>query len=244
MKNKSAKRMLLLCTAVFSFLFLLPLMNAQAVSVDEVILQLEEIDTLEQMQEKRKAFTVNKHYNPSNATIVASHQTAAQGYETYVEEMFAARKNAQEAFDSLSDEEKALIPSSLKEKLNNTLDTVFKPGSYSVNKSSDEYSYQIISPGFLVYELSSAFIKTGDVAGTFVVIDADTDEESFNLDTPYSYGAVNYDLAYCCDLFYLPKDGTHYKRTNLENSGYYGSESAKKSVQLLKSLIPSSLLRK
>ncbi len=227
MKKNYGKALLLICSIILAFTLFIPLMSVGASStVEEVISQLEKIDTLQQMQNKRNTFTVSKHYNASNASIVASHEKAKTGYETYLSEMFAARKAAQEAFESLSEEEKAEIPEDLKNKLDNTLDTTYNYGTFPVNKSEDEYCFQIVSPNFMVYEVSSAFIKTGDVAGTFVVIDAKNSGDTFTLDTPYSYGKNNYELAYCCDLAIIPVNGTHYKRTNLENSEYYDSASA------------------
>ncbi len=197
-------------------------------TVEEVTALLESIDTLQQMQDKRSSYTVNKHYNANNASIVASHQKARNNYETYLEEMFAKRKAAEEAYNSLSVAEKNQIPVSLTSKLNNKLDTVLSDEPFSITKADNEYTYQLISPNFMVYEVSSSYIKTGDVAGTFVLVDTTTSGDTWTADGLYKYGEVNYDLGYCCDLLTLPANGTHYKITNLENSKYYDKSSAEK----------------
>lgn len=201
---------------------------AEDYSVDEVISLLENIDSLQEMQNKRSTFTVTKHYNANSASIVASHNTARQGYESYVAQMFDSREAAKAAYESLSDEEKALIDSSLSAKLNDTLDTVLSTKTYPVTEADDEYIYEIVSPGFMAYEVSSSYIRTGDVAGTLILVDTTKTGDSWTPDSKYAYGESNYELTYCCDLLTLPQNGTHYKRTNLENSNYYDSQSAEK----------------
>lgn len=201
---------------------------AEEYSVDEVIALIENIDSLQEMQDKRKTFTVTKHYNENVPSIVASHNAARQGYESYVAQMFASREAAQTAYDSLTEEEKAQIDPSLTAKLDNNLDTVLSTKTYPVTEADDEYIYEIISPKFMAYEVSSSYIRTGDVAGTLILVDTTKTGDSWTPDGKYSYGESNYELTYCCDLLTLPQNGTHYKRTNLENSNYYDAASAEK----------------
>lgn len=207
-------------------------------TVEEVVSMLEGIDTLQQMQDKRSTFKVTKHYNAANASVVAMHDTARIGYETYVADMFAAREAAQQAFDSLTDEQKSEIDPALVAKLNDELPTVFNTQTFPITKTDDEYSYQLISPKFMVYEVSNAFIKTGDVAGTFMLVDTNKTGDTWTPDGIYSYGESNYELTYCCDLLTLPTDGTHYKRTNLEASDYYNEASAAKIRAIVQTAYP------
>ena len=226
MKKIALKIVAFFLVTIMSFTACIPALGA-VYTPDEVTAMLEGIDTLQQMQNKRSSYRINSHYNASNASIVASHEKAREGYETYVSEMFAKRAEAQQAYDALSDEEKAQIDPLLTEKLNTKLDTVFKGGTYPVKQAEDEYAFQIISPNFLSYEISSSYIKTGDVAATFMVVNTLTTKDEWTPDGLYEYGKNNYDLAYCCDLVTLPVNGTLYKRMNLEDSNYYDDESAK-----------------
>lgn len=195
-------------------------------TVQQVTELLEGIDSLQQMQDKRSSYTVTKHYNANNASVVASHQSAREGYESYVADMSEARRIALEAYNSLTTEERAEISPSLTAKLENELDTVLSQNTYPVTPSDDEYIYQIIAPNFMAYEVSSSYIRTGDVAGTLILVDTTKVSDTWTPDRKYSYGECNYELTYCCDLLTLPRDGTHYKRTNLESSEYYDEHSA------------------
>ena len=109
--------------------------------VADVIAQLEAIDTLQQMQNKRATYTVSKNWDASDPDIVAEHTAARNGYETYIADMFAARLAAKQAYEALSDTEKAQVPAGLVSKLDDNLPTV-----YNFNKSStikrrfDEYT--------------------------------------------------------------------------------------------------------
>ena len=59
-------------------------------AVLEVIAQLEAVDTLKQMQDKRSEYAVNSRYNAitTDNTIISDHENARAEYEAYVEKMF------------------------------------------------------------------------------------------------------------------------------------------------------------
>ena len=42
----------------------------------------------------------------------------------------------------------------------------------------------------------------------------------------YEFGKSNYEVLYCCDAVTGYVHGVHYKRMNLEDSGYYSAEEA------------------
>ena len=196
--------------------------------VESVTAQLEAIDTLAQMQSKKSQFTVSGHYNAEDPDSVQEHLDAINGYRNYIIEMRAQRAAAKQAYDALSDSEKEQIPAELAEKLNDTLDTVFRYNSYPITQRFDEYCYEVIFPRNLVYELSPHFSPGIDMPATIILTNtAELDGNSWTPDGPYSYGTNNYDLTYCCDLEVMPVNGTHYKIGNLEDSGHYGVTSAR-----------------
>ena len=196
--------------------------------VESVTQQLEAIDTLAQMQAKKSQFTVSGHYDADNPDSVEEHLAAINGYRNYIIEMRALRAAAKQAYETLSDSEKAQIPSALVEKLSDKLDTVYNFKSYPVTQRFDEYCYEVIFPRNLVYELSSHFSPGVDMPATIILTNtAELGGSTWTPDGPYSYGTNNYDLTYCCDLEVTPVNGTHYKIGNLEESGHYGVTSAR-----------------
>ena len=77
------------------------------------------------------------------------------------------------------------------------------------------------------YEFSGHFIGEGEGPQTFVVIDTEAyDGTTWTPSGTYVPNESNYEVAYCCDVETIIVDGTYYKRTNLENSGYYTEASA------------------
>lgn len=195
-------------------------------TVQAVIDQLQAIDTLQEMQNKRSEYTVSSSYDASNAAVVAEHEAARSGYETYVSKMFAARIAAQEAYDALSAEQKAQIDASLVARLNDSLDTVFHSGTYPITQRDDEYVYQVVSPKYLSYELSAHVTESRDMPATLILVDTATSGSTWTPSGKYVHGSSNYLVTYCCDLITTPVNGTHYKRINLEDSDYYGESAA------------------
>lgn len=118
--------------------------------VAAVIAQLEAIDTLQQMQNKRSTYKVNSAHYDTGATdsaVIEEHEIVRAAYEAYLSEMFAARIAAQQAYDALSGEQKAQVDSSLVEKLDNSLPTVFNSGTYSVTPGDNEYTFETVNGG-------------------------------------------------------------------------------------------------
>lgn len=233
--SKKLARILL----VFACLFVLSgSMAAQAESasagnsVSAVIAQLEAIDTLEEMQAARSNFTVSGNYSASNA---AEHEAAHAGYAAYLSRMNAARMAAKTAYESLSADQKAQIDSALVAKIYDSLETVWymdehPDASWTITKGEGSYIYQFASgsKSTPIYELSPHCTAGLDMPQTFQLVDTTVYTGEWQPDGLYTGpGENNYDLAYCCDLETHIVENTHYRRVNLEDSGYYGPEAAK-----------------
>lgn len=194
--------------------------------VQAVINQLEAIDTLQQMQDKRNSYKGSGTSDLGSPTN-ASHEEARAGYEAYVAEMFSARLAAQQAYDNLTSAQQEQISSSLVAKLDNgPLDTIFKGGTYSVSPSSNEYAFEAVDIGYgAAYEVALSMIS-GQIPQTFILVDTSDGKTSWTPDGLYSRGNSNYDVVYCCDVETGLKYSSHYKRLNLEDSSYYGPNAA------------------
>lgn len=208
-----------------------PVVYASDVADDEVqavIEQLETIDSLQTMQNKRSEYTAKGHYdtNTTDSATITAHETARAGYERYVANMFAARIAAQEAYDALSASQKAQIDSSLVAKLTDELSTTFKSGTYSVTAADDEYIFESVKGGKgLAYEVSN-HMALGNIPQTFILVDTSNGATSWTPSGKYVYGESNYEVVYCCDIETGLEYSHDYKRVNLEDSGYYGVNSA------------------
>ena len=209
--------------------------------VQAVIEQLEAIDTLQQMQDKRSSYTVkNNHYdiNTTSAAVAEEHETARAGYEAYVSEMFAARIAAQQAYDALSAEQQAQIDATLVAKLDNELPTIWKGGTFAVTPGNDEYTFEAVNGGLgYGYEISNHMVS-GNIPQTFVLVDTSDGKTSWTPDGKYVCGESNYEVTYCCDVMTALEYTTDYKRVNLEDSLYYGEESAKHIRAILQNSYP------
>ncbi len=210
-------------------------------AVLEVIAQLEAIDTLQQIQDNRSLYTVkNAHYdtNTTNTTVIAEHENARLQYETYVNEMFAARVAAQQAYDALTPAQQAQIDPALVEKLNNYLPTVFRSGTYSVTPSDDEYTFEAVRGEFgYAYEVSNHMVS-GNIPQTFVLVDTADGTTTWTPSGKYVCGESNYDVTYCCDVETGLEYSTDYKRVNLEDSNYYGDYAARHIRGILQNSYP------
>ena len=205
--------------------------------VQAVIGQLNAIDTLAEMQNNRYSYTVTDNYDlgMTNATVIAKHDAARNGYESYLREMFSARVAAQQAYDALTEEQKAQIDPALVAKLNNDLPTVFHSGTYAVTPADDAYTFEAVNgPHGCAYEVSNYMVTNGipQILQTFILVDTSNGETSWTPSGLYEYGVSNYDVAYCCDVLTGLEYGTDYKRVNLEDSGYYG-ESASQHIRAI-----------
>ena len=192
---------------------------------------LEDIDSLQQMQEKRKTFTVTAPYNADDPDNVAEHEAARAGYAEYVEKMFAKRAEARAAYDALTDAQKEQVEDTLLAKLTDELTTTLSTEEYPLTPSDNEYNYQILNISnryYLAYELSMHATQDKDMPCTLIIADVSGDDTSIKLDGPYSYGTNNYELTYCCDEREPTVFAAHYKRMNLEDCTYYNSYQASK----------------
>ncbi|MCR4723249.1 MAG: Cys-Gln thioester bond-forming surface protein [Eubacteriales bacterium] len=194
------------------------------------------IDSLQEMQDKRKDFTVSARYNAQDEATVTEHEQVQAAYADYVEDMFAKRATAQQAYDSLGDLQSQVDPDLLK-KLTDELDTPFSDEYYPLTPSTNEYTYEIVnispqsgnSPTYrLAYELSMHATQDKDMPCLLILADVSGDATRIQLNGEYSYGQNNYELTYCCDEREPTEYGIHYKRINLEDCSYYNSYQASK----------------
>lgn len=213
---------------------------ADMYSVSEVESMLNEIDTLQQMQNKRNSYTASSHYdiNTTNTSIITKHEKARDGYESYIADMFAKREAAQKAYDSLSDEEKTQIDSELVKKLDNELPTVFDVKEIAVTPRSDEYSFLAVDGGLgYAYEVGN-YMVSGSIPQTFILVDTSDGKTTWSPDGRYVCGESNYEVVYCCDKETGLEYGTYYKRVNLEDSSYFDAEESKQIRAILEKSYP------
>lgn len=188
-------------------------------NVDAVILALENIDSLQEMQDARSKYS------------------DSSSYETYKTNMFKARENAKVLYDALTQEEQALIPSELVSKLNDELDDYWivdnNPGfSKTIKQGKNEYTWQLLSsPSY--YERSNHVNKNGTSSVIRLLVDSSANNENTwtwkpsPLNDLWNSDTSNYELVYCTDMITSAIGDTYYKRTNLEASDYYTDEDAK-----------------
>lgn len=210
--------------------------------VQAVISQLEAIDSLATMQNKRSEYTVKSytHYdiNTTDASIIEAHETARANYENYVATMFAARIAAQEAYDALSASQQAQIDASLVAKLTDELSTTFNPQTLSVTPSDDEYTFETVKGGAgYGYEISNHMVS-GEIPQTFILVDTSDGKTSWTPSGKYVCGESNYEVAYCCDVMTPLAYNSDYKRVNLEDSSYYGESASQHIRAILKNSYP------
>lgn len=215
---------------ILMFTAVLPCVYAEdEVTVSQVEEMLKGIDTLQQMQNKRSSYTASGHYDitTTNASIITKHNNARAGYESYVSDMFAKRAAAQQAYDTLSDEQKAQVNPTLAAKLSNELSTVLMTGECAVTPADDEYIFEAVSLGAgFGYEVSNHMIS-GDIPQTFFLVDTSNGATTWSPNGKYTYGENNYILTYCCDVETPIDYGTDYKQVNLEDSNYFDENEAK-----------------
>lgn len=80
------------------------------------------------------------------------------------------------------------------------------------------------------YEMSYHMVSndggsSNDIPQLLVLTDASKDS-TWTPDGPYTFGASNYEVLYCCDAETGYDNGIYYKRMNLEDSTYYNEEEA------------------
>ncbi len=99
-----------------------------------------------------------------------------------------------------------------------------------VEAGDDGYTFMSLFRKYVHgYEFGGHFMGAGEGPQTFVVIDTEAyDNKTWSPDGLYEFGESNYEVVYCCDVETMIKDGTYYKRMNLEDSEYYGEEEAAK----------------
>ncbi len=195
---------IMICFSVFpSHAFISEAMSDAA---SNVTAQLESIDSLQTMQNKRSSYSGFAEYN------------------AYIEEMNSQRLAAKEAFDALSDEEKAELDPALVAKLTDTLSTLYYEPTVTLAPREDEYPYQVVFKNRIVYEIGHHV--SYEMPCTIILVDTNKVGKNWTPNGLYEYGKSNYEATYCCDAVVPVNDGTHYKRLNLEDSGYYTKSAA------------------
>ncbi|MBR0136972.1 MAG: Cys-Gln thioester bond-forming surface protein [Erysipelotrichaceae bacterium] len=211
--------------------------------VENVNTLLEEIDSLQEMQNKRSTFTVSALYNAADEATVTEHEEVIAAYAAYIADMNQKRQAAQEAFDLLTPEQQDQVDPVLLAKLTDPLETTFSGESYELVPSTNEYNYQVLmieaEKYYLAYELSMHATKDKDFPCTIMLADVSGDATSFTPDQGlYTYGTSNYEVTYCCDELQPTAYAVHYKRTNLEDCTYYNSYAASKLRAILQNTYP------
>ena len=99
-----------------------------------------------------------------------------------------------------------------------------------VTAGTEGYNYMSLFRTYVHgYEFGGHFLGEGEGPQTFVVLDTNKlGGTTWTPDGVYVPNQSNYEVAYCCDVETMIVDATYYKRTNLENSGYYNEEHAAK----------------
>ncbi len=212
-------------------------------AVLNVMAQLEAIDTLQQIQDNRSLYSVADKYKyydvtTTNTATATAHETARAAYEAYVNEMFTLRAAAKQAYEALTDAQKAQIDPALVDKLANQLPTVFRKKSYSVTPRGGAYTFEAVGgeKGF-AYEVSNHMVG-GQIAQSFLLVNTADGKTEWTPNGPYVCGESNYEVTYCCDVQTPLVWGTDYRRINLEDSNYYGSAAAKKIRAILQNAYP------
>ncbi len=219
--------------------------------VQAVVDQLEAIDTLQQMQDKRDDNAISGKYNvyTTDEAVINQHESARAEYETYVDSMFAARLAARQAYDALTAEQQAQIDPALVAKLDDELDTVFKWITQTLTPRYDEYSFEVVYDKY-EYEASNHvgagwLDENGKVAAgstqipaIYLLVDTAGGATSWTPSGRYVPGESNYEAVYCCDIDTCLADGQHYKRVNLEDSSYYGPSAARHIRKIVESSYP------
>ena len=227
--------LVLVVTSVPTFVF-----AAEDVTVSQVEEMLKGIDSLKQMQDKRSSYTASGHYdlNTTNASVITKHETARNGYETYLSEMFAKRAEAQKAYEALSNEEKEQLDPSLVAKLSDELSATLITGEFDVTPRDDEYNFEAVKVGTgFAYEVSN-YMVSGSIPQTFVLVDTSDGATTWSPDGEYAYGESNYIVTYCCDKETGIEYGTDYKRVNLEDSNYFDADEAQHIRAVLENSYP------
>ena len=225
-------------------LLVVPMAYADDVTDPEVlavIKQLEAIETLQDIQSKRNEYKVSSiHYDSTttDSAVITEHENARAAYETYVSEMFSARLAAKQSYEALSDSQKAQIDSELVAKLDDYLPTSLKTETYSVTSRNDEYVFEAVKGGKgFAYEVSNHMVA-GNIPQTFILVDTSDGKTKWTPSGRYVYGESNYEVAYCCDIETPLEYSTDYKRVNLEDSGYYGTDAARHVRAILQNSYP------
>ena len=224
-------------------------------AVENVKELLAEIDSLQEMQEYRVTVTrevfktESGGYSSGNyENRTEQHITAQNMYKTYIDDMFAKRAAAKEAYDALTDEQKAQILADETAAANlakldpydelptywltqdrliiaqtaQTAEQLKLPISVTpVTDPNDPYIYEFVR----AYEISFAHAEKGYPC-TYTLVDATTSGDSWMPDSFYEYGESNYLVAYCCDAIINAHREMKYKRINLEDADYYSKENA------------------
>ena len=169
MKNAVFKRLLvLLLAALTTFGCTAGAFAADASdsAVRAVIEQLEAIDTVQEIQNKRSEYPVTYNHYDSGTTdsaVINQHETARAGYE-------------------------AQIDPSLVAKLNDELPNEIHIGTYPVTPQDNEYQFEIVDGGTgYGYEVSNHMVSK-NIPQIFILVDTADGKTSWTPSGLYQYG--------------------------------------------------------
>lgn len=188
-------------------------------NVNAVIIALNDIDSLQEMQDAR------------------SNYSDSESYELYKSNMFQAREDAKLLYDLLTDEEKLLVPEELVLKLTAELEDYWVIDKHpdltrKIYQGNGDYIWQVVNT-YRNYERSNHINKAGNVSAIMILVDSSSNTgdpwewKPYPLNDLWDPNISNYELVYCTDMETTVIDGVHYKRTNLEDAEYYSDENAR-----------------
>ena len=182
-----------------------------------VVKLFEKVEPLESIQTKRSEYT------------------DAESWNKYVKESFEAQSLAIKAYESLSEEDKAIVKETIGEEqlsklMDTELDTVFNRVAFTVTKGTADYHYQAAFYSNRAYEIGT-HISYGESGGhpmTVAVVDTNKITGSWAPSDVFTFGESEFDVLYCCEADKPVKHKTFYKKVNIEDADYFGVEEAAK----------------
>lgn len=112
--------------------------------------------------------------------------------------------------------------------------------SLDITAGTDGYTFMsLFSAPAHGYEFSGHFMGEGEGPQTFVIVDTvEHGNTTWKPNGKYVSGSSNYEVVYCCDVNTMIKNGTYYKRLNLEDSEYFDEQQAAKLRAVLTNSYP------
>lgn len=202
-------------------------MSVKTYTPEEVVELFKSIEPLETVQTKRNEF--------SDAT----------SWNEYVNGNFNMQKEATNAYNSLTDEQKQIVIDELGQEnidklMKTELETKFNKVAFTVSKGTEDYQFQAAFASNRAYEIGT-HISYGESGGhpmTVVVIDTNKITGSWTPSGEYELGKSEYDVLYCCEADKPVKNKTFYKKMNIEDADYFNEDQAAMIRAIVKNSYP------